>query len=228
MGVCFENATLTKSRIDNKSNIYIVESKKNSDEEINSKVNQSLNKSNINKIENKDCIESENKENKTYKKIDTKDKNILGKSEENNDNSSKIKNFVKSQYILKKILLHLEEKKKLLLIKYNTYYQKIMKIDIEDYKKASGKIKIGGINGYGKEYELNNLKLKFEGYYKNGKRNGKGKEYGNNNIYEGEYINGIKNGKGYEYNEKTKIRFEGEYLNGKKLKGIIKEFYDNN
>ena len=45
-----------------------------------------------------------------------------------------------------------------------------MKINIEDYKKTSGKIKIGGINGYGKEYELNKLELIFKGYYKNEKK----------------------------------------------------------
>ena len=82
---------------------------------------------------------------------------------------------------MKKILSNLDEKKKLLFIKYNKHYHNLMNINIEYYKKISGKIKIGGINGYGKEYELNELKLRFEGYYKNGKRNGKGKEYDDDN-----------------------------------------------
>ena len=147
----------------------MVVSKKNSDEDINSNGSQSLIKSNINKIEieNTDSIKSEKK---IDKNIDISDKNILDQTEESNDNSSKRNIFVKSQYILKKIFLHLGEKKKLLLIKYSKNYHKIMKINIEDYKKTSGKIKIGGINGYGKEYELNKLELIFKGYYKNEKK----------------------------------------------------------
>ena len=114
MGVCLDNATLTKSRIDNKPNIYIAESKKNNDEDKISNGSQSLIKSIKNKIENenKHSIKSENKI------IDANDKNKFRKTEDNNDNSSNTKIFVKSQYILKKILLHLVEKKKLLLIKY--------------------------------------------------------------------------------------------------------------
>ena len=221
MGSFLENLSLTKARIDNELNINIVAQKKINDEDINSNESQSLIKSNINKIEieNKDIIKSENK---IDKKIDVNDENTFDKTEENNENSSNTKIFVKSQFILKKILLHLGEKKKLLLIKYNKYYHKIMKINIEDYKKTSGKIKIGGINGYGKEYELNNLELIFEGYYKNGKRNGKGKEYNGYEIFEGEYINGIKTGKAYEYNNYNSNMFIGEYLNGKRWKGIIK------
>ena len=90
MGACLENTTLTKSRIDNKPNIYMVESKKNSDKDINSNGSQSLLKSNVNKIE----IE-----------------NKIDKTEESNDNSLNINIFVKSQYILKKIFLHLGERK---------------------------------------------------------------------------------------------------------------------
>ena len=157
------------------------------------------------------------------------EKNLFEKKEKNNDKSLKPKIFVKSQYILKKILLNLDERKKLILLKYNKYYRKIIKINIEDYQKICGIIMIAGINGYGKEYELKDLKLKFEGYYKKGKRNGKGKEYYNDaddNIFEGEYINGIKNGEAIEYNNKG-ILFVGEYLNGKRWNGIIKEYYDN-
>ncbi len=36
----------------------------------------------------------------------------------------------------------------------------------------------------------------------------------------GEYLNGRKSGKGKEYYENGNIKFEGEYLNGKKLEGI--------
>ena len=250
MGVCLEKSALTKSQLDNKPNI-IVGPRKYIDSDINSNGNNTLIKSykNNNKIEieYKDFIKSENKGNQEDKKIDVNEdkyliksnilnistqkiseKNILEKSEENNDKPPKPKIFVKSIYILKKILLNLTENKKLLLIKYNKYYQNVMIINLEDYKKVSGKIKIGGINGYGKEYDLNELKLKFEGYYINGKRNGKGKEYDEDIKFEGEYINGIKNGKGTEYNYDPKSTFEGEFLNGKKWKGIIKEYHGDN
>ena len=230
MGVCLEKSTLTKSTIDNKPNIYLVEQRKNNEDYINSnRSKEDIDFFNSNDKKNKIIDENEDKYfnesnilNIKQKKLN--DKNVLENTEENNDNSLKSKISIKSQHILKKILLNLEEKKKLLLIKYNKYYHKIMKINMENYKKVSGKIKIGGINGYGKEYELNELTLKFEGYYKNGKRNGKGIEYNDDIKYEGEYINGIKNGKGYELNYETGSLFEGEYLNGKKWKGIIKEY----
>ena len=60
----------------------------------------------------------------------------------------------------------------------------------------------------------------------NGKKwNGKGKEYNNKNklIFEGEYLNGEKNGKIKEYDNNNKLKFEGECLKGerKKEKNII-------
>ena len=144
---------------------------------------------------------------------------------EDTDKSLNLKISVKSKYILRKILLSLGEKRKLLLLKYNKYYHKLMGINIHNYQKLSGKIKIGGINGYGKEYGYDEFNLLFKGYYMNGKRNGKGKEYEGDKIFEGEYKNGIKNGKGIEYN-KHGILFVGEYLNGKRWNGIAKEFID--
>ena len=59
-----------------------------------------------------------------------------------------------------------------------------MGVDIEDYKKASGRYKIVEKNGKGREYILNSNKLIFEGEYLNWKRNGKGKEYYNNGKLE--------------------------------------------
>ena len=205
---------LEKSIMDNKSNICSIESGNNNDSDINS------NKS----FKTVDFNLSENQKNPEYTQLNAK--NILDEKEGNIDKSLNLKIFVKSIYIMKIILSNLDEKKKLLFIKYNKHYHNLMNINIEYYKKISGKIKIGGINEYGKEYELNEFKLTFEGYYKNGKRNGRGKEYDGDNKFEGEYINGIKNGKGIEYNNKN-ILFVGEYLNGKKWKGIIKEYYDN-
>jgi len=104
------------------------------------------------------------------------------------------------------IFSFLNEKQKLNLIIYNKKLQKLLRVDIEDYKRISGKYKIGKRkgNGKGKEYILKRTNLIFEGEYINGKRNGKGKEY-----------------------ENDKLIFEGEYLNGKKWNGIIYNPSDN-
>ena len=42
--------------------------------------------------------------------------------------------------------------------------------------------------------------------------------------YDGEYLNGKRNGKGKEYNDDGNLVFEGEYLNGEK-NGKGKEYY---
>ena len=63
--------------------------------------------------------------------------------------------------------------------------------------------------------------------YKINENNGKGREYIINTnilVFEGEYLNG-KRLKGKEYYDDGKLKFEGEYLNGKRLKG--KEYYDD-
>ena len=47
--------------------------------------------------------------------------------------------------------------------------------------------------------------------------NGKVKEYNNKKLrFEGEFLNGKRNGKGKEYYYNGKLLFEGEYLNGKR------------
>jgi len=40
-------------------------------------------------------------------------------------------------------------------------------------------------------------------------------------IFKGEYRNGKRNGKGREYHSNGQIKFEGEYLNGRKWNGEI-------
>ena len=59
----------------------------------------------------------------------------------------------------------------------------------------------------------------FEGEYLNGdKWNGKRKEYYNGKLrFEGEYSNGKRNGKGKEYDD-GKLIFDGEYLDGERVK----------
>ena len=103
----------------------------------------------------------------------------------------------------------------------------------------------GQKNGKGKEYN-EECELKFEGEYLYNFKI-KGKEYMKGRLeYEGEYFHERKyNGKGYdkngilvfelkngngkikEYNSSSLLIFDGEYLNGKKFKGILSEYSDN-
>ena len=125
---------------------------------------------------------------------------------------------IRSKYILKFFLSHVNEKKKLNLIKYNKNIQSKININILNYKILSGNYTtIYEKNGNGKMYDANNNNLIFEGQFLNGKKNGKGKEYDKdgNMIFEGEYLNGLKNGKGKEYYKYGKLKFEGNYLNVK-------------
>ena len=149
-------------------------------------------------------------------------KNLIGLKKDNDDEYVNLKKLIRSKYILKKILSFLDEKKKLIMIKYNKVFTKFLDITIEQYKKISGRLKINGINGYGKEYDLEKMNLIFKGFYLNGKKNGKGKEYLNDRLkFVGEYFNGKRNGKGLEFNKYERVIFEGEYLDGKKWNGII-------
>ena len=136
--------------------------------------------------------------------------------------------YIKSIFIIKIIFSFLYEKQKLNLIMYSKEFQKVFLVDIEDYKKISGKYKNGERNGKGKEYIINTKNLKFEGEYLNGKRNGEGKEYHDNGKleFEGKYINGKRNGEGKEYYDNDELKFEGKYINGKR-NGKGKEYYDN-
>ena len=138
------------------------------------------------------------------------------------NNKSKINlRDIKSSYIIKRIFSFLFEKQKLKMIVYSKEFQNICLIDIEYYKKISGKFKKGEKNGKGEEYINYTNKLIFEGEYLNGKRNGKGKEYNYDGVlkFEGEYLIGKRNGQGKEYYKNNKLKFEGEYLKGKKWNG---------
>ena len=159
---------------------------------------------------------------------------------------------IKSLYNLKEIFSLVRTNRKMNIIIYNKELQKKIGIDIEDYKKKSGKYKIGKRVGKrigkGAEYTRGKNKLIFEGEYLNGKRNGKGKEsYENGKLkFEGKYLNGLRNGKGkeykiykfvdYDYNwcndyyeydvYLSELAFKGKYLNGKR-NGKGKEYYKN-
>ena len=128
---------------------------------------------------------------------------------------------IKSPCITKKIFSFLNEKQLLKMIIYRKELQKMLLIDIEDYKKISKICKIGEKNGNGKEFIIYRNILIFDGEYLKGIRNGKGKEYNLDGklIFEGEYLNGIRNGKGKEYYYDGKLLFEGEYLKGKRWNG---------
>ena len=116
----------------------------------------------------------------------------------NDDNktpkSGDIINSIKALLILRKVFSFILEKKKLDIIIYNKQIKQKFNIDIEYYKKESGKFKICERNGLGREYVLNTSIKIFEGEYKNNKRKGKGKayRYNGNLAFEGEYLNGKK------------------------------------
>ena len=107
---------------------------------------------------------------------------------------------IKSNFIVKKIFIHLYDRKQLKLIKYNKALQNKININLYNYKIFSGRYIEYETDGKNKEYNYRD-ELCFEGEYLNGKRNGKGKEYySNGNLeFEGEYLNGKRNGKGKEY-----------------------------
>ena len=111
---------------------------------------------------------------------------------------------IKTTYFFKRLFLHIDEKIKLNLLKYNKSLQKIQDISLKDYRIFSGKYIIYEGEGIGKIYDGKTDKLLFEGNFLNGKKNGKGKEFNVEEklIFEGEYLNGIKwNGEfyGFEY-----------------------------
>ena len=104
---------------------------------------------------------------------------------------------IKSLYLIQKIFFYINDKSKFKLIKYNKTLQKKACINNITYKIFSGRHIIYETKRKGKEYEILTKNL----------------------IYEGEYLNSERNGKGKEFNYLGKLKFEGEYLNGKKWKG---------
>ena len=126
---------------------------------------------------------------------------------------------IRSNYLLKEILIYMGDKRKLNLIKYNKTMQAIAGLNLIDFRRFSGRYIIEEDCRI-KEYNSYDDSLIFEGEYSNGKRNGKGKEYNEEGklIFEGEYLNG-KKWKGIEYvydEDTTRIIFECEYTNGER------------
>ena len=102
---------------------------------------------------------------------------------------------IKSEYTIKILFFHLDEKIKLKLIKYNKILQNTIDINLNNYIFFSKRYIEFEADGKGKEYYYDG-ELSFEGEYSNGERNGKGKEYYDNGRlkFEGEYSNGERNG----------------------------------
>ena len=179
MGVCYEDKSSENLNINNNKTENIIKVK--------SFIKPSITSEKIEKVKEDKSLKISN----IYTNKTLKSKEEPKKYDKNNDFN--LKNSLNSRYILKQIFSILDEKKKLSLIKYNKFYNKLFEINIEHYKSMSGRIKIGEKNGFGKEYELNKMTLVFKGYYLNGKKNGKGKEYKNDIlIFEGEFLNGEK------------------------------------
>ena len=139
---------------------------------------------------------------------------------------------IKSVYFSKIIFSFLNEEVKLKIVKYNKTLQKSLNIGLVNYKVLSRRYIIFGENGKGREYNILDNSLIFEGEYKNGKRNGKGKEYydyfAGKLKFEGEFLDGKRNGKGKEYScfYYGTLISDCEYLNGQR-NGKFKEYYYN-
>ena len=193
------------------------------------------------KGEDKTISENKEKQKGKHKKIKKKDvaqKLLFGNSDEEKEkakvvqkgrnNNIILKDAIKSKYIKKIVFSFLSSNKILYMIEYNKYYQNLLNIDIDNYKKICTRYIIGERNGKGKEYSKDKNILIFEGEYLNNKRNGKGIEYDNDGLlqFEGEYLNGKRSGKGKEYFFNGKLKYEGEYLNGERT-GKGKEYFIN-
>ena len=100
---------------------------------------------------------------------------------------------IKCSFFQKTLLNHLDEKRKLEIVKYNKSLQKQIGVKLINYKLFKGIYIIYETKEKAREYDFNN-DLIYEGEYLNGKRHGKGKEYYYNGslLYEGEYLNGKK------------------------------------
>ena len=108
-------------------------------------------------------------------------------------------NNVKSVYFVRLLFFHFNDGKKLQIVRNNKTLQKILNLNIIDYKLLSGKYIILD-KEKSREYKFFNDEIIFEGEYKDGVWNGKGKEFDNNCLrFEGEYLNGKRNEKGKEY-----------------------------
>ena len=84
---------------------------------------------------------------------------------------------IKSSYFIQLIFSYIEERQKLILMKYNKYLQHNMNINIINYKCIYGAYIEYESKEKGKEYRGFDALLIYEGEYLHGRKNGKGTEY---------------------------------------------------
>ena len=84
---------------------------------------------------------------------------------------------IKSSYISKIVFSFVDEGKKLSIIKFSKISQNILEINMTNYILYFDTFIIYGDNNIGKEYNIYDNKLIYEGEFFKRKRNGEGKEY---------------------------------------------------
>ena len=85
---------------------------------------------------------------------------------------------IKATYFYARLFCHINDKIKLSILKYNKNLQKIMDLNLINYRIFSGKYIIyERKEKKGKIYDAYNDKVIYEGELLKGEKNGKGKEY---------------------------------------------------
>ena len=77
---------------------------------------------------------------------------------------------IKSSFFMKIIFFHIEERRKLNLVRHNKSIQKILDIAMINYKLLSGKYIIFENKRFGREYESYQNQLIYEGGYFRGEK----------------------------------------------------------
>ena len=137
---------------------------------------------------------------------------------------------IRAYYITKLVFSFVDIKTTSKLIRYNKSIQSKININPLYIKLLSDRYIIYETNGKAYEYRTFDDSLLFKGKYLNGKRNGKGKEfYENTNekkyLFNGERYITNRFRKKIVFFKKDKVRFKGEFFNGKKMekeKNIMK------
>ena len=96
---------------------------------------------------------------------------------------------------------------------------------MNSFKSKLAMFEASATKGVKKPQKTKNSKIKYEGEYVNGLKEGKGKEYlGDKLLFEGEFSQGKRwNGKIKECDSNGVLLFEGEYKEGEK-NGVSKDY----
>ena len=134
---------------------------------------------------------------------------------------------IKSFYILKKVFSLLNEKRQLKIIKYNKIHQFKLKKSLIYYKFVSCNYIIYETNITGKIYDTFTDRLLYRGGIFKCKKNGYGLEYDKNEKIKfiGEFLDGKRNGQGKDA-PNGELIFYGEFSNDKR-NGKRKDFLDD-